>query len=218
MSHVVLLGDSIFDNAAYTGGEPDVVTHLRDLLPASWRATLCAVDGSVVASLASQLARVPADGTHLVVSIGGNDALANGDLLDTPSRSTADALRLFGTRVDAFERGYRTALEAVAARGLPVAACTIYNGNFEPRHAALVKVGLAIFNDAIFRVACSIGMMVVELRLVCTEPDDYANPIEPSGRGGRKIAAAVARAIGARDVASGLGERRGAREAPRIVF
>jgi len=26
--HIVLLGDSIFDNSVYTGGEPDVVEHL----------------------------------------------------------------------------------------------------------------------------------------------------------------------------------------------
>jgi hypothetical protein len=34
------------------------------------------------------------------------------------------------------------------------------------------------------------------LRLVCTEPSDYANPIEPSGSGGRKIALAIAASLG----------------------
>ncbi|MDP8949728.1 MAG: SGNH/GDSL hydrolase family protein, partial [Actinomycetota bacterium] len=29
MNHVVLLGDSIFDNAAYVGGAPDVVRQVR---------------------------------------------------------------------------------------------------------------------------------------------------------------------------------------------
>ncbi|HEX6372708.1 MAG TPA: hypothetical protein VF006_27555 [Longimicrobium sp.] len=33
MPHVVLLGDSIFDNASYVAGGPDVVTHLRGELP-----------------------------------------------------------------------------------------------------------------------------------------------------------------------------------------
>jgi hypothetical protein len=33
--HVVLLGDSIFDNRSYTAGAPDVITHLGSLLPAS---------------------------------------------------------------------------------------------------------------------------------------------------------------------------------------
>ena len=47
MSHVVLLGDSIFDNAAYVAGGPDVVEQLRERLPAGSQATLCAVDGAV---------------------------------------------------------------------------------------------------------------------------------------------------------------------------
>jgi hypothetical protein len=38
---------------------------------------------------------------------------------------------------------------------------------------------------------------VIELRLVCSEPEDYANPIEPSVQGGAKIARAIARAVGA---------------------
>ena len=37
----------------------------------------------------------------------------------------------------------------------------------------------------------------MELRSICTERADYANPIEPSEQGGSKIAAAIARAIGA---------------------
>jgi hypothetical protein len=40
-------------------------------------------------------------------------------------------------------------------------------------------------------------MPAIELRHVCTEPADYANPIEPSVRGGAKIARAIARAVGA---------------------
>jgi hypothetical protein len=43
---VALLGDSIFDNAAYTGGGPDLVTQLRRILPSGWEATLLAVDGA----------------------------------------------------------------------------------------------------------------------------------------------------------------------------
>ena len=74
-SHVVLLGDSIFANAAYTHGGPDVLTHLRSVMPINWRGTLCAVDGALTRDLASQLACVPGDASHLVVSIGGNDAL-----------------------------------------------------------------------------------------------------------------------------------------------
>src|SRR3954464_12457134 len=90
--HIALLGDSIFDNGAYTRGEPDVVTHLRTLLPNPWKTTLCAVDGATTATLEPQLARVPRDATHLVVSIGGNDALQSTDVLSMRVSSAAQAL------------------------------------------------------------------------------------------------------------------------------
>jgi hypothetical protein len=33
MTHIVLLGDSIFDNSPYTAGGPDVISQVRQLLP-----------------------------------------------------------------------------------------------------------------------------------------------------------------------------------------
>lgn len=90
--HIALLGDSILDNRAYTRGEPDVVAHLRRVLPPSFQATLCAIDGSMTGDLVQQIARIPADASHLVVSIGGNDALQNIDLLATPGRARAHRL------------------------------------------------------------------------------------------------------------------------------
>ena len=75
MPHVVLVGDSIFDNAAYTDGGPDVVSQVRGLLPPGWDATLLAVDGAITDGVAGQLARLPEQATHLVLSVGGNNAL-----------------------------------------------------------------------------------------------------------------------------------------------
>lgn len=37
---------------------------------------------------------------------------------------------------------------------------------------------------------------MIELRAICREPCDYANPIEPSDEGGRKIARAIANSLG----------------------
>ena len=68
MPHVVLVGDSIFDNRVYTGGGPDVVTQLRQVLPADWTATLVAVDGHMTGDIRHQLTRLPTDSTHR----GGN--------------------------------------------------------------------------------------------------------------------------------------------------
>jgi hypothetical protein len=140
--HVVLLGDSIFDNGAYTGTEPDVIAHLCSILPDGWAATLCAVDGSTTLDLAAQLPRVPPEASHLVVSIGGNDALLNADLLDTEVRSTAEALELFAERIQDFEASYRKAITAVLRLGRATVVCSIYNGNLpDPGQARAARVG-----------------------------------------------------------------------------
>jgi hypothetical protein len=94
-NHVVLLGDSIFDNGAYTGPEPDVLTHFLRLVPSGWQATLCAEDGATAYGLARQLPRVPSDASHLIISVGGNDALRNRDLLSLRVSSSAEALAAF---------------------------------------------------------------------------------------------------------------------------
>ena len=168
MPHLVLLGDSIFDNAAYTAGGPDVVTQLRGQLPAGWGATLAAVDGSQADDIAAQAGGLPADATHLVLSVGGNDALMASGLLDEPVYSSADALRLIGASVRGFETRYRAAVAACLARGLPLAVCTIYHGNFaDADYRERVGVALSAFNDAIVRTACAHGLDVIDLRAVC---------------------------------------------------
>jgi hypothetical protein len=194
MPHIVLLGDSIFDNAAYTDGGPDVVTQLRSQLPEGWRATLAAVDGSQAHEVAAQLAGIDASATHLVLSVGGNDALMASGLLDEPVYSSADALRLIAASVREFEAHYHAAVAACLERRLPLTICTIYHGNFpDPDFRERAIVALTAFNDAIVRTACAHGLDVIDLRAVCDLPQDYANPIEPSSIGGAKIARAVAR-------------------------
>ena len=118
MSQVVLLGDSIFDNAAYVSGGPDVVAQLGELLPAGWR-----------------------------------DALGHADLLDRPARSSAQVLGWLADAAEGFEARYRRMLAQVRARGLPVTLCTVYNGNLGPPAQRLATTALAVFNDAVLRLA-----------------------------------------------------------------
>jgi lysophospholipase L1-like esterase len=206
MPHVALLGDSIFDNAAYVRGGPDVVTQLRATMPDGWTATLLAVDGDVIDGVARQLARLPADATHLVVSAGGNDALGHSDLLERRANSSPQVLGWLADAAGSFEKRYRRMLDALVARRLPLTLCTIYNGNLGEPTQRLATTALAVFDDVILRLAAERSLDVIELRLVCTESGDYANPIEPSMQGGAKIARAIARALATREA-----QARGAR-------
>jgi hypothetical protein len=193
---IALLGDSIFDNGAYTEGLPDVVTHLRRILPEGMTATLLAVDGSTAADLDKQVARLPPETSHAAVSVGGNDAILHADALDLPVASTGEALRLFGERASTFEASYRAAIAGVLRHVPQTAVCTIYNANLPGDDAALARVGLMLFNDAILRVAFEWHLPVVDLRLVCVDPSDYANALEPSSQGAAKIARSIAAALG----------------------
>jgi lysophospholipase L1-like esterase len=190
--HVVLLGDSIFDNGVYVSGGPDVVQQLNEELPSGWHATLRAIDGDVTTGVPRQLRSVPSDATHLVVSVGGNDALGFSGILQQPAGTVGEGLMLLAEAQRHFAPSYSAMLDAVLAARLPTAVCTIYDTRpSEPGHA-MIRSGIALFNDCITRAAFSRGVPLIDLRLICTDSADYANPIEPSVQGGQKIARAIA--------------------------
>jgi lysophospholipase L1-like esterase len=194
MKELILLGDSIFDNAAYVAGGPDVCRQVGERLPRDWRATLLARDGSITADVLHQLQRLPGGATHLVISTGGNDAINRLALLGQGVASVGQALDLLWEVAARFRAEYRDMLEAALSWGLPSAVCTIYHPFFEDlflQRAA--SAGLAFFNEAILLEATRCRVPVLDLRLIFTEPEDYANPVEPSVAGGAKLADAICR-------------------------
>lgn len=190
--HVALLGDSIFDNAAYVAGEPAVIDHLRQTLPSDWQASLIARDGDVTSDVAEQLGNVPTDATHLIVSVGGNDALGALAVFSLPVKTVEDALYRLTEVRKSFLRDYRAMLWQVLDFHLPIAVCTIYDA--VPGLSESARTALSIFNDTIVREAEAAGVPVIDLRSVCTDTEDYSviSPIEPSTQGGRKIARRLA--------------------------
>ena len=191
MSHVVLLGDSIFDNASYVPGGPPVIEHLRKTLPVGWQATLLAVDGGVTIDVPAQLARLPADATHLFISVGGNDALRQSDILHESARSITEVLARFADIQAGFRRDYWQMLQRVLSYDKPTVVCTVYDSIPGLERSAMTA--LSVFNDVILREAFAAKVPVIDLRLVCNEAADYSvvSPIEPSVAGGEKIVRAI---------------------------
>jgi hypothetical protein len=207
MGHVILLGDSVFDNAAYIGSGPDVIAQLRERLPNAWRASLLAVDGSVVADLGKQVARIPSDATHLVISAGGNDALGYSSVLGAPSRSMAESLMQLADIRDEFQVRYAAAINGILQARLPTAVCTIYDPRYpDPVQRRLGATALTIINDVIIREAVRLGLPLLDLRIICDEDADFANPIEPSSHGGWKMAGAIASLLAKHDFANSISE------------
>ncbi|VTU00457.1 lipase : GDSL-lilke lipase/acylhydrolase family protein OS=Cyanothece sp. (strain PCC 7425 / ATCC 29141) GN=Cyan7425_1989 PE=4 SV=1: Lipase_GDSL_2 [Gemmataceae bacterium] len=199
MSHVVLLGDSIFDNAAYVPDRPPVIEQVRRGLPLGWKATLVAVDGHMVEDISTQLGRVPGTATHLILNVGGNDALSASSLLREPVATVGDALTTIAEAISEFRTAYIEMLRLVLNLGKPTCVCTIYDA--VPVISGAERAALAGFNDVISRAAVTAGVPVVELRVVCNSADDYSplSPIEPSVTGGAKIADAICRMLAAHD-------------------
>jgi len=190
MSHIVLLGDSIFDNKIYVGENgKDVITHLQESLPAGWQTSLEAVDGSLIEDVAEQMLKVPAEATHFIISVGGNNTILDADILQMKADNSAEVLNEIAARRDIFESKYIQMLEKVLSQNKPAAVCTIYFPNFpEAVFQRLAVTALAVFNDVIIRQATINKLPILDLRLICNELDGYANEIEPSDKGGKKIA------------------------------
>lgn len=198
MEHVVLLGDSIFDNAPYVPAGAEVSAQLQELLGSQSQVSLLARDGSVLADMVEQVARLGALSvapTQLVVSCGGNDVLGLVGAMHAPVRTVLEATELLASWQADFRRDYRQMLHLVISQGLPVALVTIYDA--VPGLAPGLLTALAAFNDVILREAVTHHVPVLDLRLVCDEATDYASssPIEPSAKGGRKIAATIAEIV-----------------------
>jgi len=200
MKHVVLLGDSIFDNKAYVGDGPDVIKQVGEALPSGWTATLVARDGSTTPDIKGQLKTMPSDATHLAVSVGGNDALQEKNLIEEKARSVAEVLDKLAKIKAAFKKDYGAMLDGVVARKLPVAVCTIYEARYDdPTTRKIAGAGLTIFNDVIMREAFARGVPVIDLRLIFDDDEDYANDIEPSVKGGAKIGKTIATLVTTHD-------------------
>src|SRR5215212_1925647 len=193
MKHIVLLGDSVFDNAAYVGPqEPDVRCQLQALLEPGAHASLLARDGSVLGDIPAQLRKLPGDATHIVISAGGNDALAVSGVLDETADSVAGALDRLATEADHFSRKYFEMLQNALAHTSSMAVCTIYQPRYpDPNRRRIAAAALSLLNDHITKQAFAAGVTLIDLRLICDRDDDFANPIEPSSKGGAKIASAM---------------------------
>ena len=206
MKHIILAGDSVFDNRTYVEvGEPDVRDQLADLLDDGDKATLIAEDGGINEDLSKQLDNIPKDATHLFISTGGNDALMHIDSFSESVSTIGEALDFLNERVEVFEKEYIKMLNNVSKYSLKTTLCTIYNPCFDhddmdrisymfPPNSNFKKLqrrsttALPLFNNIIFQEAFNFGIPVMDLRLIFSDREDYANPIEPSVVGGMKMA------------------------------
>ena len=220
MKHVILAGDSIFDNGIYVkSGEPDVSSQLQGLMDEGDKVSLLAVDGHVINNVEGQLRNLPNDTTHLVISVGGNNAMRILNELSRATRNIGDGFLTFHDFRESFESDYVEMLTNALSFNIPTTLCTIYHPCFN--HSDMERVSdymshgvdsetlqkkamtaLPIFNDIIFQEAVNFNIPVIDLRLIFNDKSDYANEIEPSAIGGLKMAKVIKEVVYEHDFSS----------------
>ena len=188
--HIVLAGDSIFDNDGYVIGEPGVIEQLGGALPKEHSASKVAVDGDCIRHVEEQLRGLPSNATDLVISVGGNDARVHSHLISKVSQAS-DLAGLLAGPLAGFRAEYRAMLGHARSYGLNLHTCTIYTAvPFEqPNWRRLVPIAIEAFNTVIAEEAGKVGVPIIRLEKVCTDDEDFSavSPIEPSCIGGQKI-------------------------------
>lgn len=200
--HVVLAGDSIFDNAMYVADDPCLTDQLREVLSDGSSVSMIAVDGDYVGDVWRQVSRLPEGATNIFVSAGGNDALRHAHKLNNDYSTSVELFREWADIQADFRRDYQLMLKAILELELDTAVCTVYDA--VPTIGAVEVTALSLFNDVILREAVCHGIPIVDLRQVCTDSADYSqiSPIEPSSQGGAKIAAVLKHILNGHDFSS----------------
>ncbi len=193
----VLLGDSIFDNGKYVRDGQSVPELLLRQLGDDWSVENHAVDGNLVELVDADVLRSEPDTTVVCLSVGGNDAIWNVDLLSDPTpRPAIESIARLQAAVEEFAGQYAALVETICDDlGLRLVGCTIYQPVMDEFPQAATAGALAMFNDAITRCLHRRGCVWVELRNVCNAPEHFTNIIEPSALGGERIADALARRV-----------------------
>lgn len=190
--HVCLLGDSVLDNGFYVLPGPSVAEQLSALLPDD-QVTLCAVDGAKVGDVvAHQMAQIPDEATHIVLSAGGNDCLQA-----VHRYEMGDLLANFRARYASLLDQLLLSLRPLRQQQLIV--FNIYRPRYDdsPLLYWLSALGLYWINRVIREEVQRRQVTLVDLESIFCKSDHYATPIEPSVVGGDLICANILHVLGA---------------------
>ncbi len=193
MAKLNLYGDSVIDNYQYVEiDERSVLAHLKFQRP-TWEFGHFAIDGHTSVDVVQEQLKTKTN-VPSVLSVGGNDLLRRMELLTSSRQMTGlDVLEALREILIGLGERIKTIIGRLTG---PSLVCTIYNPDFlrdeylSPfqRSAELV---ISAANDIIQREALLAGKEILELRDIFSQSTDFANPIEPSDKGGLKLANAI---------------------------
>jgi lysophospholipase L1-like esterase len=177
-NNVILMGDSVLNNANYVPSGKSVYDRLKTKLS---KVINVSKDGATINDLYGQLDKIPVDlnnsNTYIFISAGGNDILNKRTEL-----SSTEIRRLFDSYME-FLKALRTKLGSAKINIL-----NLYLPS-NPRYQSY-KTSVEQWNQLINQSSSKVGEMynVIDLYGLLTSPDDFVYDIEPSESSSDKIA------------------------------
>jgi hypothetical protein len=185
--HVVLLGDALLD--AYRSIDKTPGEFEDALLPGTrdqWKISV--VSAAEVERGGPSLA-LPRDATHAIIFIEGNYAIEQSGLLQSRPDTYGQKLEQLALAADEFEHTLERLIHVAQAARLVIMVCTMFQPSYkDPVRQRTACAALAVFNDRVTKRAAEARASLIDLRLICNEPDDYDKPTQLSKSGLQKAA------------------------------
>lgn len=189
--HVVLLGDALLE--AYISIDKSPGAFEDALLPGTRNQWKISVVSSDAVERAGPSLVLPEDATHAIIFIEGNYAIEQSGLLHSRAEARAQTLEQLALAADEFERTLKQLIHVAQAARLVIMVCTMFTPNYkDPVRQRAACAALAVFNDRVTKRAAEARVALIDLRLICNEPEDYDKPAQLS-KGGLQKAANVIR-------------------------
>lgn len=185
--HVVLLGDALLDAYGSIDKTPGKLENA--VLPGARHQWKLSVVSSAEVERAGPGLALPQDATHAMIFIEGNHALEQSGLLDALPQAYGQKLEQLALAADEFERTLARLIHAAQAARLVIMVGTMFQPNYkDPVRQRTACAALAVFNDRVTKRAAAARAALIDLRLICNEPDDYDKPTLLSRSGVQKVA------------------------------
>jgi hypothetical protein len=185
--HVVLLGDALLE--AYRSIDKAPGNFEDALLPGTRNQWKISVVSEAEVARAGQSLVLPADATHAIIFIEGNYAIEQSGLLHSRPDAYGQTLEQLSLAADEFERTLARLIHVAQSARLVIMVCTMFQPNYRDRvRQRTACAALAIFNDRVIMRAAEAKAAVIDLRLICNEPEDYDKPTQLSKGGLQKTA------------------------------
>jgi hypothetical protein len=183
----VLLGDALVDTYRAIDKTPGEFEDA--LLPGTRDQWKISVVSSAEVERAGPALVLPRDATHAIIFIEGNHAIEQSGLLHSRPDAYGQKLEQLSLAADEFEHTLERLIHVAKAARLVIMVCTMFQPNYkDPVRQRTACAALAVFNDRVTKRAAAARVSLIDLRLICDEPEDYDTPAQLSKSGLQKAA------------------------------